>query len=381
MATNPTLGNYDETFFAQEALIQLESVMGMASRVHRGVDEQVQKKGSTIQLRRPGTFTVNNAPATAEDVVTESVSVTLDQWKEVKFKLSDKDLALSSEKIISDHVRPAAVAMADHIDQALAALYADIPWYTVMQATPTLADLTAIRKIMFDNKVPLRDDANMHFMLDGLGEQAFLDALAASGQQANTQDPALRAGSMGRLFGFEVWANQNAPTHTSGVSADAVGAATGAAAVGDTTFDFDGVTTAGTFVAGDSFVFAGHAQRYVLTANATASGGAVTGAAFYPALKTAVADNEVVTFFLGGTAKAQRIAFHRNAFGMAMAPLSEMGNELGARIATVSDPITGISLRSRIYYQGNDSEVHVALDVLYGLVTLDPNLAVRGYEP
>ena len=78
-----TLGNYNETFFAQEALIQLENVMGMASRVHRDFDGETRSKGDTIQIRRPGTFTAANAPATASDLSTESVSVTLDQWKEV----------------------------------------------------------------------------------------------------------------------------------------------------------------------------------------------------------------------------------------------------------------------------------------------------------
>jgi len=71
------------------------------------------------------------------------------------------------------------------------------------------------------------------------------------------------------------------------------------------------------------------------------------------------------------------MAFHRNAFALATAPLSTMGNELGAKIATVYNEKNGLSLRSRIYYVGNSSEVHVALDILYGVKTLDPNLACR----
>ena len=60
-----------------------------------------------------------------------------------------------------------------------------------------------------------------------------------------------------------------------------------------------------------------------------------------------------------------------------MAPLPELPDELGAKVATVSDPVTGLSVRSRIYYVGDSSEVHVALDVLYGVKTLDNNMAVR----
>jgi hypothetical protein len=53
-----------------------------------------------------------------------------------------------------------------------------------------------------------------------------------------------------------------------------------------------------------------------------------------------------------------------------------MGSELGAKIATITDPITGLSIRSRLFYVGDSSAVKVALDVLYGVKTLDPNLAV-----
>jgi len=57
--------------------------------------------------------------------------------------------------------------------------------------------------------------------------------------------------------------------------------------------------------------------------------------------------------------------------------LSEIGNQLGAKIATITDPVSGLSLRSRLYYIGNSSEVNVALDVLYGFKILDGDLACR----
>lgn len=377
------LGNYNEHFFAQEALIQLEEVLGMASRVHRDFDGATKKKGNTIQIRRPGTFVAANAPATATDLTPDDVDITLDQWKEVKFKLSDKELSLNSDRVISDHIRPAAVALANQIDQTLAALYLDIPWISPMSATPALADITAMHNVMFGNKVP-QNDGLLHLMIDGSTQVAFLNALSAAGQQSNTQDPALRRASMGELFGFETWANQNTPTHTSGVAADAVGAVdfgsgtTDVYAAGLSAIHIDGITSGATLLRGDTFVCASHSQRYVLTADAVESSGDAD-LAFSPPLVEALDENEVVTFTLTGASKVQNLAFHRNAFALAMAPLSEIGNELGANIATVSDPLTGLSLRSRMYYVGDDSEVHVALDCLYGVKTLDPNLAVRGY--
>ena len=43
----------------------------------------------------------------------------------------------------------------------------------------------------------------------------------------------------------------------------------------------------------------------------------------------------------------------------------------------MQDPVTGLAMRSRIYYVGNDSAVHVALDVLYGWKVLNPRMATR----
>jgi hypothetical protein len=382
MATN-TLGNYNETFFAQEALIQLEKVMGMAGRVHRGFDSATKARGDTIQIRRPATFVATAAPAQDSDLSTEMVSITLDQWDEVKFSLTDKDLSLTAPQIITDHIRPAAVALADKIDLALASLYRDIPWVVAQTASPALSDIGAARKIMFDNKVPLRDQTNLHFMIDGATELAYINALAAPGQQANTQDPSLREGSIGRLYGFDVWANQNTPVHTSGVAADATGAVdsgTTGYAKGATAMHVDGLTSGATLKRGDTFAITGDPQRYVLTADGTNETTGDIDIAFAPPLKQAVAEDVVVTFTLTGAAKGQNLAFHRNAFALATAPLSTMGNELGARIAVATDPITNISLRSRLFYVGDESKVKVALDVLYGFKTLDPNLAVRSYD-
>ena len=81
-----TLGVYDPIFYAQEALIHLENALGLANRVHRGYDEERKSfgKGQTISIRKPSTFTVEDAPSTAQDLDTEYVDITLNNWKEVK---------------------------------------------------------------------------------------------------------------------------------------------------------------------------------------------------------------------------------------------------------------------------------------------------------
>jgi len=373
-----TLSAYDPIFYAQEALGLLEKSLGMASRVHRGYEKSPQEPGSTITIRKPSTFTAQNAPGSAADVTAESVSISLDQWKEVRFALSDKELAYTTERIIDEHIRPAAYALADQIDQSLVGLYDDIPWYADFSAPAAAGDITSVRKIMFDNKVPMTPGM-LHFMVDGQIEKELLDISAFSQHQGageagvDTQ----RRGFLGQKYGYEFFANQNVPSHVSGVSADAAGAVDLVAGydIGDTTVHIDGVTDGGTAVVGDIITFTGDTQQYVITAAVTFSGGE-GDVAISPPLKAALVNDQVATITLGGT-QDQCLAFHRNAFALAMAPLPETGDGIGAQITTINDPVTGLSIRARLYYDGDNSKVVVVLDCLYGMKTLDQNMAVR----
>lgn len=370
-----TLSVYDPTFYAQEALIQLEKALGMAGRVHRGYDKSPQQKGSVISIAKPSTFTALAAPTTAQDLTASEVQITLDQWYEVKFKLTDKEVTFTTEKIINDHIRPAAYAIADKIDSQLCALYKDIPWSNTNGSPLVASDITANRLILNNNMAP--NDGQRHLMLSPTQEAEALN-IAAFTQQDGAGAAGVEAqmrGTLGMKYGYEVFMNQNVQSHTTGVSADATGALTADASQGDTTISFDSVTSGGTFKAGDSFIIAGNSQRYVFTADFTATGGAKTDAPIFPPLVQDYSTSDVVTITL--LSGEQGLGFHRNAFALAMAPLSEMGDGRGAQISTVTDPVTGLSLRARIFYVGDSSANFVSIDALWGVKTLDANLACR----
>lgn len=376
-----TLGYYVPEFYAQEALIQLEKALGMAGRVHRGYDAERRafNKGEYINISKPSTFTAQNAPSSAQDLDTDSVQIQLSNWKEVKFALTDKELTLAKETLIADHIRPAAYALADNIDQALAAQYSNIPWYYDLAGTTDVKDVIGPRTVMFNNGVPVEDPGRMHYMIDGTLQQELL-ALSAFSQYQGGGDAGVNTqmrGSLGTKYGVEIFANQNTPSHTKGTLADSSPDAnlTGAHSKGATSVDIDATGLTGTFLAGDVFTIAGNTQKYAATADATAAANAIS-INITPALVQDYPANAAITWRLDS--HTSNLMFHRNAFALATAPLSEMGNELGAKIATITDPITGLSIRSRVYYVGNSSAVHVALDILYGLKTLDPNLACRG---
>jgi hypothetical protein len=310
MAGN-VLSVYDPLFYAQEALIVLEKALGMAARVHRGYDKNPQQKGSIISISKPGVFTAQDAPSTAQDVVAGEVQIALTSWREVKFALTDKELTFTTEKIIADHIRPAAYALADDVDQKLCGLYKDIPWYVNTTAPAAAADITLARKVLFDNKAPMDD---LHMMLNGQVESEFLNLAAfsqASGAGQAGVDTQMR-GSLGTKFGFEIFSNQNVKSHTGGICADAAGAIANALgySAGATTINVDGLTAAGTVKAGDIAEITGHTQKYVITEDATAAAGAIT-LKIAPGLEKDTANAVVVNLIVGD--KTESMGFNRNA--------------------------------------------------------------------
>jgi hypothetical protein len=384
---------YNPIFYAQETLMALENALGYAARVHRGFDAERRtfNKGQVIQISKPSTFTTQaGGTGTAQDLNPELTQINLNNFREVKFQVTDVQGAYTGEKIISDHINPAAYAIAAYIDAQLAALRKDIPWsYDGLDAkTYNSSDITGTRKVLRDIAGTVVDNPqDVHFAVDSTMEQKFLDMNIFHQAQVTGQgnNAPLFNGSLGTRFGAEFFTNQSATQHTSGtvVSAgtDVAGAVNGPHAIRATSLAVNGFSLVETFKKGDSIVIAGHTQRYTVAADATLAAGAGT-LTIFPGLKVALAGAEVVTAEDGTVANVQASSyypstmFHKNAFALAFAKLPETGNKAGALMASVQDPTSGIAVRSRIAYVDTTAAVNVTLDVLFGVKTLDPNLAV-----
>lgn len=380
---------YNPTFYAQEALELLERVLGMGLRVHRGYDREraSASKGQTIRIKKPSTLTTQaGGTGTVQDMYTETVDITLNNWREVKFGLSDQELAYTGDEIISEHIAPAVYALANYVDDQLTDLYKYVPWSYNAGSTVAYSDFLAARKILRDVAGTVVDMGDNHFAIDSTLEAGYL-GLSLFNDASTGADPAgLIRGSLGTRAGIQPFVNQNMETHTSGtvVSAgtDYAGALAADGDQGDTTVSIDGLSGSETLAAGDSFVIAGNSQRYVVTAATTLTSGANTAVPIFPALVTDYSENDVVTFENGASASVHadsyysNIMFHRSAFALAFAPLPMTGNGIGANMAVVQDPRTGMSVRSRLAYDDDDAAVHVTLDILFGVKCLDPNKAV-----
>lgn len=378
---------YNPTIYAQKALINFEKALGMGRLIYTDLDleRRAAGVGQTVQYRKPMPMEVTaGGTSTAQDLEPTYGSISLDYHRQVRFGLTDKEGAFTGDQIIEDHIRNGIYAIANELDENLIALGKSVPWSYDGAATATYNDMLGTRKVLIDNGGSVIKNETVYFAIDTDVEKAFLGLDDWKRIDAYDGRDGLIKGMLNERAGVMPFLSQNLYSHTSGtvVSAgvDNVGALSAAASKGDTIIAIDGLSLAETIVIGDSFNIAGHSQRYVATANTTLSTGA-GNVSFSPPLVTDYLEDDVVTFEADSeTVHAgsyySNLMFHRNAFAIVYASLPETGNGIGANMATVQDPRTGISIRSRIAYDDASASVKLTLDILYGIKCIDPNLAV-----
>lgn len=369
---------YNPFFYANEALRVLYKRLGMAYYVDRSLErDKASAKGDTVQVRRAQTFATAAMPiaeGSFADVSPQYDNLVISEWRGQGFKLTDKEKTLTPEAFIRDHLTPVAASIAERIDQDLASLALEVPWIVEDDATTPTNDFAAMRRALFDNKAPLVNPADYAYMTDGVLQERY--EKSATFVQANTAGEASlqRDGQLGIKFGFRIFPNQNAPTQAVGTLSDTTPITNGAFAKGVTSINLDDTAVTGILRRGCVLTIAGDPQKYAVKADVTAAANALNGVTISPPLAQDVADGVGVT--VDQTAfTSTGLAFHREAFALVMQPLEEPGP--GILSATVQDPITGLTLRSRVWGSGGLGATIWSLDALWGYKTLNPNLAVR----
>lgn len=332
------------------------------------------------------------------------VQVSLDQWRQNDpIYLTDKELTEIDE---SEHYLPMQLEEAVNGLTSEANRYVLGKYLKVFQAVGTAGTTPFGSGVLLDSAVDLRKALsstltpkdNRRAVLDYDAEAAALKLEPFYAAEKTLSNEVIIEGEIGRKFGIDWICDDDILTHTAGTISDGDGGRTAAVnngagyAVGIDTININnGAATGltGTILVGDILSFAGHDQTYAVVANAssgqygagtgdnggyTASANAVGGLKIYPALQSAVADNEVITV------KASHIvnmAFHRDAFAFANRPLAESGRRfsLGSEIAQVADPFTGLVLRLEVSRQ--HKQVVWEFDFLYGAELVRPELACR----
>jgi hypothetical protein len=422
VAVNSTLS---PTIIAKEALRLLKNNLVMGSQVYRAYESEFPgspKKGGTVTIRKPVKFTVTKSRVRTSSVITEnSITMTVSTQAHVSWAFESAQLALTIEEISDRYIRPAASVLANVVDGDLCALYKDIynsVWQTSFTEPNAFLVLSKALQRLDEEAAP-QDERCV--VLNPGANWAIANALT----NLYVQEPAtkaLRKGLLGSLGNCEVYMDQNVKVHTAGSVGDTASTnsdmmrvgLTGATGIpGGTLYGTTGrslviwpapgTATSGTafaFLQGDVFEVAnvyavnpmsgestGVRRQFVVTADAaivdttTGSGNYVTVAIEPPICNTGpyktvstIPAAGAIGYFYANRQKTypQNLVFHKNAFALVMVPLEKPDGAWGA---TVTED--GFSIRVVKDYDIDNDLNTIRLDILYGVKTIYPELAVR----
>lgn len=363
----------------KEGLRALRENSIMVRLANFDVGAEVAQRGSTINVSVPTTIPaqeVNIGTANTPTVITPTViPIVMNNWYEATFALSDKEIGDIKPGIIPQQAEMAIKSLANQCDvQAITEFYESCyGYYGTAGTTPTtVTDITQCGRILSEQLAPLENRA---LLLDPAAYAEFQELSIFMSAEAVGNTEALRMGSLGQKYGFEIYMDQNMPYHTKGTIAAQTSIASKAiVAVGATTMVLDdsaGGTLTGTLVEGDLFTLASDTTvQHVVTADATAAAGEMT-ITFAPPLSTATADGTVLTVV---ASHQVNLAFNKTGFCFASRPL-ESPQGLGTIIESAVDPISGITLRLEI--SRPNKQTQMSWDILWGSKTIRPEFGCR----
>ena len=351
--------------------------------VNRSYENLAAQKGAAINVPIPSAIAVNDvAPAnyapTTQDSVPTSAVITLDQWKEAPFYLTDKDILQAMDGIIPMQASEAVKSLANTIDSYILGLYKGVWSYGGTAGTTPFGDgkttdINQARKRLNQQLAPLGD---RYFLFDPETEAAAAAVPAFQAIYASGDSTAIQTGAVQNKLGFGWFMDQNVPTHTAGtITTGVIAKAATAQAVGLSTIV--GTTAASTgavaLVVGDIISIAGSTQTYTVTEAVTQASAATDfSVKISPPLVNALAGSEAITV---KASHVVNLAFHRDFAAFATRPLEQTGTGFGNHIMSEVDPVSGLSLRLEITRE--HKRVRFSYDVLYGAAIVRPQLATR----
>lgn len=374
-----------------KGLMVLREQATMARVVNFDYSVDAAEKGTTIDVPIPSAVSATDVspgkvPPTTPDTTTAKVQISLSNWKEAVFGLTDKEM---TEIDLNEHFFPmqsmeAVRSLANAINLSIINKYKGIYGYVGTAATTPFGSTgdaagvkgSTLTRAILNKQLAPRD--NRRLVLDFDAEAEAL-ALSQFSDLEKTGDLAVKIqGSLGRKYGFDMLTDDQLISHTAGtITTGLIAKASTAVAIGVKTFVATTAASTGAcaLLEGDIITIAGDDQTYVLTAAATqASAATDVTLAFEPALKVALTGSEAITV---KATHVVNLAFHRDAFALAMRPLmaSVADYQLGSRFISMQDPVTGLVLRLEVSRQ--HKQTRWAFDVLWGTQLVRPALACR----
>lgn len=206
-----SLDNFIPTVWSGRLLKQLDRKHVLVNVCNRDYEGEISDLGDTVKINSIGDisvndYTKNSTSVSAETLTDASTQLSIDQSKYFAFQVDDVDQVQQKPKVMNRAMDKAGVALADTADSYVAGLHgdagtsltADLDSVTIFDA---LAD---IKGSLMENDVPASMD--LWYVID---PHTYTDAIADEIEDSTDNVERIREGSVGRLYGFDIFVSNN----------------------------------------------------------------------------------------------------------------------------------------------------------------------------
>ena len=391
---------------AKRALPILENMLTFAKACNREYQEEFDGNmsrgyapGVTINIKKPPRYMYRaGAVANPQATVETTVPLTLSQGG-CDIALSSLELTLSVTQL--DKKIAAAIApVANEIDRQGLALahFATFNTLNPAGAQPSTQALSVnaiatMQQRLNEMAAPVKDNQRALVMNPSL-QAALLQGYSGMFNKVSSIGDQNTTGAMNNQFGLNPDMDQNVDVHTNGTqvvtgtnvnAANQIGSNIVVVGLGGTITRGTVITLPGVFAVNpQSRTTTGTLAQFVVTADCAA---AATTIPVSPALVTSGAFQNVTAsptngqpFLIVGaasTAYATNVAFHSDAFTLAMVPMWSPGPKGVISVEQMTH--NGFTVKVTQFYDGINDKMIMRIDVLFGYAATYPELAVKYY--
>jgi hypothetical protein len=352
------------------------------------------KQGSSVDINVPPRSVVYSGSnfaggGAAPDQTETKVRLTLDTQRHVPLTWTAKEKLLDIADYKERFLRPAMQSLMSSVRADLLDRFMDLTPNVIGTSgtVPATRSVYGAARASLERGLAPSADRTLLFSSDA--NLALVEANAALFNASPDISKSYREGRVGSFAGFDFYEDQSIPLHTNGSGTGYLvnGAAqTGSLLIVDTG---TGPVTKGTIFT-IANVFAVHPitgastgvlRQFVVTADYAGGAGSIpifpaivaTSATVIGTVNAVPADNAAISIF--GTvsvARRQNLAFEKNAFTAAFAPLPVLASCEG-----YTATMKGVSVRVMTFGNGQTDTESTRIDVLYGCAATRPDHAVR----
>ena len=374
---------------AARGLLDFRQKAFMPQIVNADYSAEAAQKGDQISVMVPGELTVNDVvPGKDQVAATESnpnvVNIPLDKWKSVSFYLTDKELMQidADEHFLPFQMTQAISALATEVNKSFLEEASFAKWTLGHHKKPIFStddtyDDTVHKgvQVAIDARKCLNKEGaakEARYGLLGFEQEADAMEIAQFADVSHTGDSAVRMeGELGRKFGID-WIGTDQIPKTRATPPAETFVVPALVNKGGMQIRITGVQTPPKI--GDIIVKSSNDEIIGVVESIIEIASNDFRLNLYEPLSKAVGSNTLVKYAQPANVS---LVFQRNAFAFATRPLAAATEHvaLGSRIISLTDPLSGLSLRLEIYRQHKQTVWE--FDVLWGVKMVRPELAVR----